>query len=148
MTFVKQVIFTSLYRASDRVWKNSWNCIWFWRKIVQDKTFGLSLLIKANIEFFLHVSFTITLQTSNVRQVCLITKPCGNICDLLFANNWHKPPMKNRIRSTLVPSMAQAVQECLVVCVTNLQVVQVWTWGIYYLQSKLPQNSLKILQKS
>lgn len=58
------------------------------------------------------------LQTSNVRHVCLcIAKPCGlnsNTCHLLFANNQHEPPMKNRTRSILVPKKAQAAQECLV----------------------------------
>ena len=98
---------------------------------MREKTFGLSLLIKANMEFFLHISFyhymydnIANLQCSSSMSRC-ITKLHGNICDLLFANNWHKPPMKNRIRSRLVPRIAQAAQECLVVCVTNLRVVQV-----------------------
>ena len=44
-------------------------------------------------------------------------------CDLLFANNWPTPPMKNKSRSRLVPGMTQIMQELLVVCVTNQQVV-------------------------
>jgi len=43
----------------------------------------------------------------------------NNTCDLLFANNLHKPAMKSRITSRLVPRMAQAAQERLYVCVTN-----------------------------